>query len=181
MTPDDLPRIEAWLDAEDDIAQIVSIGENKWQARRVVELTIGGRWCLFHTACGPLPLLASRDSEEPDEDIADPFAGWTERRPGAVPGTPYFGSGHVAIFRLNVGPVHDDVSYFTVQWIGDRYSILGRKAPDAAKKWWARMRRFVLKDAVKVDSQMGPPKPRSPYWATPRALVASASRGQLSI
>ncbi len=172
MTPEDLPRIAAWLDADGDIAQIVSIGENKWQARNNVELSAGGRWCLFHTACGPLPLLAAKNSDEPDSEIADPFAGWTERRPGAVPGTPYFGSGHVAIFRFNVGRMRDGVCSFTVEWIGDHYAVLGRKAPDAAKQWWGRLKRFVLKDAVKVDAKLRPTASRSPYWATPRALAA---------
>lgn len=172
MNGDDLPAIEAWLDGDGAIAQIVSEGEGKWRARMNVELGMPGRWHFFHIACGPLPLLMPKDSGEPDGEIADPFAGWTERRAGAEPTTPYFGPGHVGVFRFAIGREKEGVSNFTVQWIGDHYAILGQKAPDAAKKWWGRLRRFLLKDAVKVDALMRPATSRSPHWATPRAIAA---------
>ncbi len=150
---EDLKSLSEFLCAEKDIALIKSVGKGRWQAFTDFEITESGRHCLFHSAAGPLPLLAGNHGD-PDGVISNPFEGWQENRAGANPKQPYFGSGHTAIFWLNVR-LEDDgkvsMSYF--EWIGNHYSILGRPAPDVAKKWWARLRRWVKKQSyVKPES-----------------------------
>lgn len=171
ITQDDLPRIEDWLDQDAHIAQIVSVGAGQWKAKYAVELSMPGRWSLFHDMCGPLPLLAPKSGGE-DADIADPFSGWTEQRLGADPSVPYFGAGHTGIFRLGIRPEREGVSHLTMQWVGNHYSGLGQVATDEAKTWWGRLRRFMLKDCERVDQNIKLTSSTYPYWATPRAIAA---------
>jgi len=148
LPDEDLKKLFEFLCAEKDIALIKSVGKGRWQAFSDFEITNAGRHCLFHSAAGPLPLL-SKIKEETDGLISNPFDGWKENRAGADPEQPYFGSGHPAIFWLNVRFEKDGVaqmSYF--EWIGNHYSILGRSAPDVTKKWWERLRRWVKKQSL---------------------------------
>ena len=71
----------------------------RWKAVRTVERLKDGNHKLWHIPAGPLPLLAE---DGPDRDIHDPWEGWTERRSGADPTTPYFGAGHPAEIRLEL-------------------------------------------------------------------------------
>src|SRR5215510_14187999 len=59
----------------------------RWKAVRTVEGLKDGNHSLWHIPAGPLPLLTKSG---PDMPISNPWAGWTERRPGADPTTPYF-------------------------------------------------------------------------------------------
>lgn len=146
----DLETLSSWLNNEPDIAIIESIGEGHWQARSDISIIASGRYCLFHKMSGPLPLLV-KNWRGKEAVILDPFAGWREKRTGANPKLPYFGAGHPAIFWLNVRIKNEnEIEMSSFEWIGNHYSIIGQPAPDAAKKWWNRLRRWVKKNSTHI-------------------------------
>jgi hypothetical protein len=125
----DLEALLAWLNDEQEIAFIVSNGHKKWIARKSLEKMEQGRYCLWHTPSGLLPLLAANSviqkkleqrgyflwpkSSRPlprlvtsilgfRRVVRDPWKGWTERLTGADPLVPYFGPGHPGVIWLNV-------------------------------------------------------------------------------
>ena len=149
LDPRDVETLSGWLNLEEDLAQIRSDGPGRWIASSDIDVTTPGRHCLFQTRSGPLPLLGAKSAaghwSDDVEPVTDPFAGWTERRTGQNPDLPYFGPGHQAVFWFNCstswrpgrGPARS-----TFEWIGNRYAGLDGPAPDPAKKWWARLRRW---------------------------------------
>ncbi len=171
----DLQLSSQWLSSEEDIALIESAGPGDWKAVLDFEISKSGRYCLFHKNSGPLPLLTA-NSEEADEVIVDPFKGWSERRAGANPSFPYFGAGHPAIYWLNVriNP-GGQIGFSSFEWIGNHYSIIGQPAPEPAKRWWNRLRRWVKKNAERIPRSGSIEGAHSEVWAFPAALEAIKS------
>lgn len=151
LVEEDLKILSDFLRSENSISLIKSVGEGHWRAFSDFEINESGRYCLFHSEVGPLPLLAKRDSGEADGEIADPFEGWQEKRTCSDPRQPFFGAGHPAIFWLNVRlRVEGKVGLSSFEWIGNQYANIGYPAPDVAKKWWGRLRRWVTKRSCRV-------------------------------
>ncbi len=149
----DLESLFEFISAEKDIALIKSVGKGRWQAFTDFEIKDSGRYCLFHTGAGPLPLLVENHGDT-DGEITNPFEGWQEKRAGADPSQPYFGAGHPAIFWLNARLKEDGkVGMSSFEWIGNHYAQIGRPAPDTAKKWWGRLGRWVRKQSFKIPRQ----------------------------
>lgn len=150
LVEEDLKSLSDFLRSEKNISLIKSVGEGHWQAFSDFEINEPGRYCLFHSEAGPLPLLA-KNHDEADGEIANPFEGWQEERAGANPRQPYFGAGHPAIFWLNVRLKDEEkVGMSSFEWIGNHYAQIGRPAPEVAKKWWGRLGRWVRKQSFKV-------------------------------
>ncbi len=168
---EDLENLSEFLCSEKEIALITSVGEGRWQAFSDFEITDSGRYCLFHSGAGPLPLLAE-NREDPDEEVSNPFDGWQEKRAGANPDQPYFGSGHPAIFWLNLRLKEDGkVGMSSFEWIGNHYAQIGRPAPDVAKKWWGRLGRWVRKQSFKVPRQGELDGNSKEIWAFSSAML----------
>jgi len=147
---EDLQELTNWLNEEQDISIIKSIGEGKWKAISNISISSNGRYCLYHKQCGPLPYL-KKNLIGKELMISDPFSGWKEMKSGANPDNPYFGAGHPAIFWLNVRVATDqEVPMSSFEWIGNHYSIIGNPAPEAATKWWNRLRRRVKKVSTHI-------------------------------
>jgi hypothetical protein len=137
------------------------------------------RHCLWHVPSGPLPLLsAGPPGSVPgsfDGDwIADPWAGWTERRRGADPQSPYFGPGHVGVIwwdlRLRAMPDPSALPISSFQWAGNKNREAGFPKHESTMRWWNRLRSRIKKVAVKV-SRSGPlDGPHPEIWALPSAL-----------
>ena len=171
LIEEDLKCLSEWLNGEKEIALIKSVGERKWQAMNDFEITEQGRYCLFHTNSGPLPLL-SENFGEPDEEIPNPFVGWQEKRAGANPNQPYFGAGHPAIFWLNARLKNNNViGMSSFEWIGNHYAQIGRPAPDVAKKWWGRLGRWVRKETFKIPREGPIDGDRKEIWAFSSAML----------
>ncbi len=179
---DDFRPILERLSADGEIAFILPNGRGKWIAAHQVPGLPDGVHCLWHIPGGPLPLLP-RNPERTPASIPDPFAGWTEQRPGLDTSVPFFGS-IPNIFHLTkavrgvefVGAI--GLSSFG--WIGSRYRSLGLGARSATQLWWRRMQRWVRQAAVdKIPRWDSPPAPPPEIWALPSAhhrIAAGAPR-----
>ena len=151
ISKEDLKNVSSWLCDEPNIALIKSVEPGKWQAFNDFSIETSGRYCLYHTECGPLPLISDSMLEE-DGTIEDPFSGWQELKSGAEKDIPWFGPGHTAIFWFNVRQVEGDmIGMSSFEWIGNHYSSIDGPAPDAAKKWWARLGRWIKKQSKRIQ------------------------------
>lgn len=165
---DDLEVVMSWLNQERAIAFIVADGARRWKAVDAVADPDDGRYCLWHIESGPLPLL--READQPLV-VNDPWAGWKGLRTGVDATAPYFGPGAPNIFWLEaradpwtsgrvppgkLGPpadtglrsIQESYHYSSFHWIGRRY----REPPPEATKWWARLRRWIKKQSVRIPT-----------------------------
>ncbi len=171
LVEEDLHSLSSWLTDEAKISLIQTIGPGEWQAFEDFEVYEPGRYCLFHSESGPLPLL-SNDPDRPDSEVSDPFAGWVEHRAGANPNQPYFGAGHPAIFWLNVRLKENGiVGMSSFEWIGNHYSQIDRPAPEVSKKWWERLRRWVKKQSFIIPRDGPLDGTGKEIWAFSSALL----------
>lgn len=146
----DLERISDWLCAEDDIALITKIGNNHWKAIKDFSITEPGDYYLYHIPSGPLPLLDEKRRDD-GNTISDPFNGWIGRSSGANEELPFFGSSDQAIFSLCIKPnTRETIGISSFGWIGNHFRIIGYPATDSSVKWWARLGRWVKKQAMRV-------------------------------
>tara|TARA_R110002072_G_scaffold209080_1_gene366581 strand:- start:3126 stop:3704 length:579 start_codon:yes stop_codon:yes gene_type:complete len=128
------------------------------------------RYTLWHVPSGP-PRLRGPEARE----IADPWAGWDEPRPGADPVVPYFGPGEPRTFRLTLrlhGTARDptDIGLSGFEWIGDHYRSIGNPAPDGARRWWNRFRSWAKRNAKRVPRGGLSESTPGEIWAFPVAL-----------
>jgi hypothetical protein len=172
----DLEQLMSWLNTDEEIAFIVSDGPKQWKAVPSLEKIASGRYCIWHLPSGPLPLVGYGSIK--DGQVFDPWAGWTEVRTGADPSTPYFGS-HAGIIWLNAWPTsyRNDaaIGLSSFEWIGNRYRIIGKPAPEATEKWWQRLRKSVKKVARRIPRNGPCDGPYLEIWAFPSAYEAIIS------
>jgi hypothetical protein len=121
--------------------------------------------------------------------VRDPFKGWAARVPQFEHGAPWFGPGPLGIIRLELrrkagpagrvfspmhsrwsAPANQVIGRSDFYWVGNYYSVLGKKAAKATELWWQSLRRRVAKVAVQVPTSG--PLTRGPksIWAFPAAL-----------
>jgi len=137
------------LNQEDEIAFLISNGENRWKAVRSLDDFPNSRIVLWHIPSGKLPLLNSDDQEE---WINEPFLGWTEKRTGNDVSNPYFGAGWPGVIHLNIRTEDNErIEMSSFEWIGNHYSVIGISASDTTKKFWNRLRRLIKKNSVQVS------------------------------
>jgi hypothetical protein len=173
----DLQQLLSWLNSDEEIAFIVSDGSKRWKAVPSLQKIASGRFCIWHTPSGPLPLLG--DSTVEDTYVNDPCSGWTEVQTGADPKTPYFGAGHPGIFWLNARPTAYSnpkvIGLSSFEWIGNHYRSIGRPAPETTEKWWQRLRKSVKKVAHRIPRSGPCDGLRPEIWAFPSAYEAILS------
>ena len=179
----DLDTVRGHVNAADDLAYLVACGPGQWKAVGSLASVECGRYGLWHVPSGPLPLLKPGDGT-PGE-ITNPFAGWSELRPGAHPSTPYFGVGHPGVFWLNLraGGISPHstplVGLSSFEWIGNHYRPIGSAASPGTEASWKMLRRWVAKSATKVP-RGGPAESTPPeVWAFPgaEALFSQGAKG----
>ena len=147
---EDLKDLSYWLNEEQEISIIVSIGEGEWKAINNISISSNGRYCLYHKHSGPLPFLKKNWTGK-ELMIPDPFSGWKEMKTGENSENPYFGAGHPAIFWLNIRMGTDEeVGMSSFEWIGNHYSIIGNAAPELAEKWWSKLKRWTKKNGCRI-------------------------------
>lgn len=167
---DDLPLVEGALMSDGDVALLVPQGGNRWRAVLGQCPTADGRYPLWHVPSGRLPLL-SPGIDDAVAEIDDPFEGWTQLR--TSDGEPFFGN-YPGIFWLNLRVAPKEagrsIGLSSVEWIGNYFWALGRKAPDATKMRWDRLRRQFARLGPKVP-RAGLASGRKPeIFALPAAL-----------
>jgi hypothetical protein len=148
----------------------------RWKAVNVVEELKDGSHTLWHVPAGPLPLLTD---EGRSGGIPDPWAGWTEQRPGAELAIPDF-EGHSAEIRLDLWtrhrPYSDDekasLPLLHAYWdreedllvAGGLYWSGGRHPPPPTRRWWNRLKTWFRRSAALItDGEVS-------LWAFPSAL-----------
>lgn len=174
---DDPDTLLAMLNDDPEAAFIVPDGIGKWKAVETLPVFTERRHTIWHVPSGPLPLTAAVFGD-PDGLITDPWQGWTEKRAGADPTTPYFGAGHPGIFWLNLkNHTHANertIGLSSFEWIGHRYAKIGRLVEPATDKWWKRLNAAVRRASTKV-ARGGPHAPFKPeIYALPGAARAFA-------
>jgi hypothetical protein len=174
---DDPDALLAMLNDDPETAFIVADGIGRWKAVQTVDALFGKRHAIWHVPSGPLPLLPGVHGN-PDDQIMDPWRGWTERRAGADPATPYFGAGHPGIFWLNLKN-HSQANERTiglssVEWIGHRYVRIGHVVVPDTDRCWKRLTATVRRASVRLPrgGPKGTSKPE--IYALPGAVRAFA-------
>lgn len=167
----------AMLNDDVEAAFIVSDGNHRWKAVETLTTLAEERYAIWHVPSGPLPLLDAVH-ENPDGEITDPWKGWTEKRTGADPTTPYFGAGHPGIFWLNLKNRSQanerTIGLSSFEWIGHRYAKIGQGVEPATDKWWRQLNASVRRLSSKVP-RGGPKGTFKPeIYALPGAVRAFA-------
>jgi hypothetical protein len=163
------------LNDDPAVAFIVSDGVGRWKAIETLNAFVGRRHAIWHIPSGPLPLLAAVSSDA-DGEVDDPWHGWTERRADADPTAPYFGPGHPGIFWFNLKNhpqrYEPTIGISSFEWIGHRYSKIGKVVEPATDKWWKRFNATIRKLSTKVPrgGPIGAFKPE--IYAMPKAIQA---------
>lgn len=155
------------LNADPEIAFIVSNGPGHWIAQDTLSLAPDGRRCLWHHLSGPLPCL-------PAGTVKDPWRGWKERASGADPTQPYFGAGHVGIVWWNIHTLGKGagIGMSSFEWIGSRYRLIGFPADPSTERWWKQLRQVVKRTGALRIPRSGPLEgPGAEIWAMPGALA----------
>jgi len=78
LAVDDVAPLSAMLNADEEIAFIVTDGPKRWKAILGLATLPMGRMGMWHIPSGPLPLLAREEKD--DGWVHDPFSGWNELR-----------------------------------------------------------------------------------------------------
>lgn len=192
---EDILFVNDWLNAEEEIAFLVSVGEGRWVARRehAIVPDIGtqrfggsGIWpgaaeyYLWHIPSGPLPLPRPTGStgvklrirpgtSEEELHVRDPWGGWNEMRAGANRRIPWLGPGPVGAVHLTIHEhENEEIPLSGFGWIGNHYRIIGNAAPAVTMKFWKRLRGMAKKvgSAIPRGNRTGLP---SDSYAFPHA------------
>jgi hypothetical protein len=173
MDEEDAASLLAIVNADPEVAFIVSDGPRKWIARPTLTSPTIGRHCLWHCPSGALPLL--REGGPPDAQVTDPWSGWVEAQTGADPSQPYFGAGWPGIIWWNIrshsrGP-QGGIGLSGFEWIGNHYRMIGSAADPKTEAWWAKLRKTVKKlGARRIPREGSVDGVAKEIWALPSAL-----------
>jgi len=170
---EDFQFILDWLNRNDEIAFIISGGAKQWRAVRTIPSFHSHRVCLWHVPSGPLPLHYSRYAKP--GQVVDPWDGWTELRSGADNTNPYFGPSYPGVIWFNNGRRPNTICLSSFEWAGNLHAKSGCPAPETTTKFWATLRNWTKKNAVRI-TRYGPlESPRPEIWAFRSALSAIRS------
>jgi len=155
----------------------------RWKAVRTVDTLADGMHSLWHIPAGPLPLIDINPDPRPligpegpgYPPIPDAWAGWI--------GPPGFGSGCHPWIRLEVWTRHqpytrqerkvlrrlnafwlnnaDMLVVSNLEWTGSHF----RPAPPQTQRWWNRMKGWVDRKAVRLNTHAN-----VSFWAFPSAF-----------
>lgn len=173
LLQNDVEQLNELLNAEEEIAFIVSNGPKSWIARKEhhIAADIGtqkwgkrgqenvllpgfAEYYLWHVPSGPLPLIQDGIT---GETIADPWQGWTELRTGANARMPFFGAGHPGAIHLTIKlAVNGEIGLSSFGWIGNHYKIIGKGALESTEKFWSKLKRTVKKSATQIPRADNP-------------------------
>ncbi len=175
---DDPGTLLSLLNGDPEAAFIIADGPGKWRAVKTIEAFRDSRCTIWHVPSGPLPLLAAVHGDRHGK-VADPWAGWTEQRAGAVPTMPYFGPDHTGNVRLTIknfaGGTEPRIGLSGIEWTGNHYARIGSSADPATEQWWKRLRAAISRISRKVPrgGPLGQTKPE--IYALPDACRAFAN------
>jgi hypothetical protein len=166
-TQQDVDAIRGWINADPSVAWIVKTRESgknyRWEARHSLDAIAEQDYAIWHMASAPLT-IPSGALDVPDLVVSDPFQGWAQILDHSGATSPWFGANLPGPFHFRFkesgteGPGSLGRSGFS--WDRDRYSPMGKPASPAAKKWWAKLKRFIEQNSMATE------------WAPPSKLIA---------
>lgn len=171
MVAEDVPLLRTRLNDDPEIAFILRDGPGRWRAVRHAD-DIHGKMMLWHMPGGALPLLHRQGEDTP---IENPFAGWTEERPGLDQSVPYFGPYSPSSLLLRIwvpgwrGLPPGCVDISDVSWPALRAM---RSPPSPTRQWWNQLRKWVRQHAHRITRRGPLEGSRADIWAMPAALHA---------
>ena len=179
---EDFRTVLDYLSQNDEIAFIIFDGKGRWRATHTIPQMDADRFCLWHIPSGSLPLLHPHPSKQIDS-ITDAWSGWSELRAGDDSSLPYFGAGHPGEIWLNHRPQGkretQNIGLSSFEWIGNRYSLIGKPAPDVTERFWQKLRRWVKRTAAQTPRSGSVDGEHAEIWAFPSAMAAfCAGRGR---
>src|SRR5205823_3233565 len=125
-----------------------------WRAVKTLEKLRPGAYALWHTQALRLN-VPSGSKSIPDAPVLDPFQGWTQTLDSEECEQPWFGGnlpGPVSFAWREAG--HEkpgSLGRSGFNWLGNRYSSIGKPAHPKASRWWAKLKRFVTTQAVPIQ------------------------------
>src|SRR5262245_14158900 len=154
LTAADANRIREWVNEEPDVAWIVGAARTgctyAWKAVDQLQKIEPQEYCIWHKTGQVLTIPPGRGDGVPvhgvDREIADPYLGWTQTLARDDETRPWFGSnlpGPYSFTFKEQGWTANALGRSGFNWAGDHYSAIGMPAHPAAKKWWARLKRFI--------------------------------------
>jgi hypothetical protein len=182
----DLLVIQEFLNADKEIVFVVPSEHGSYLTTKPIALQANAGYTMWHVPSGDIP----RDCLNPDGKIvADPWAKWhvgairlrLEVCPGKYQTFVPMSSGRgydLAMFQDGSA-----IGRSSFDWVGNKFSVIGKKANPGTVRWWQRLRRWVSKKAQKVASY-GPLQSKGSsleVWAFPAAYEALSCRRARSI
>lgn len=190
LMKEDIACLNDWLNQENEIAFLISNGQNKWIAkeRHNIISDLGTQnieheyssvipnfveFNLWHVPSGSLPLLESELTETTNSSdngkILDPWTGWTEKRTGANSRIPYFGAGHPGIIHLEIKiSENEEIPMSCFGWIGNYYKIIGNAADPTTEQFWNKLKRMIKKTGILIP-RANDTKRKNEIYAFPNA------------
>jgi len=162
-TMEDIDSVREWINADVSVAWIVKTQESgftySWVARSSIDAIKEQEYAIWHLAAGPLN-IPSADLSIPDLTVDDPFQGWTQTldRSGAT--SPWFGANLPGPFQFRFKATGTEAPYSLGRsgffWAKDRFRAIGKPASPAAKKWWAKLKRFLQTNSIAIEWSASP-------------------------
>lgn len=177
LDTDDLPLLQDYLNAESEISIISPSRSPRNPTVKPVILEANAQYTIWHLPSGVVP----NDCVDAD---------------GNIVGDPCF-NGHLGAIRLRLqarpgkyqtfAPRSSGVGFDLVtlddpsaigrsdfEWVGNRYSVIGKPAHPATLRWWKRLSRWVAENSKKIASYGALDNPDCVLdaWAFPAAYSA---------
>jgi hypothetical protein len=153
----DVELILKWLKEDSDIAIIsnCSFGEGKdrvwkWKASQPPKNLNDGYYQIWHIPSGKIFVEGVKRNDPDWVEVNNPFEEYeaypynNNREIQNLGNMPQFFEFEV---RVKDSQNSDMVGLSNFSWIGSRY----QKAPDSAKKWWSKLRRFITNNSTKIN------------------------------
>lgn len=173
---DDFIQIMEKLNADNEIAHIVSKGTRTWITCSALENITDGVHSLWHMPGGPLVLFEEGKTNilgnrfkrlfgvkgnmlEAAGWVKDPFKGWKGPQRADAEHLPFLGnSPNVIELRVQRKGKDSDnsIGVSGFGWIGNRHGSIGQPAAKSTMNWWRRLNSWVSKKSVSKIPSSGP-------------------------
>ena len=173
----DTDVIREWINADASVAWIVKTRESgmvySWRASHTLDVIEEQDYAIWHIPSGALN-IPSGTLNVPDIIVDDPFHGWVQTLDRSGVNSPWFGANLPGPFHFRFkesgaeSPGSLGRSGFS--WARDRYASIGQPASPAAKKWWAKLKRFIQASSIAIEWSATPSKTTA--YVFPRAARA---------
>jgi hypothetical protein len=176
-TSADVDVIRDWINADPSVAWIVKTRESGmdycWEARQTLDAIAEQDYAIWHLPSGPLS-LSSGSSDSPDILVTDPLQGWAQTLDHTGATAPRFAANLPGPFHFRFKESGTEepgsLGRSEFSWARDRYKPIGQPASPAAKKWWAKLKRFI--EANSIATEWPSPSGSVTAYLFPRAARA---------